>query len=91
MSIEPPFRCPVCLHADLAHGPDGCSREGCGCTAPGVGPYRAGPGGPGVNVDLARAEADCPGCGTTFATLADEPSFPRHYVSPDGRVVIFGG
>jgi hypothetical protein len=53
--------------------------------------WRECPGGRGVNVNLRRAEADCPECGTTFATMADDPTFPRHYVSLDGKVVTFRG
>jgi hypothetical protein len=53
--------------------------------------WRECPGGPGVNVNFNRAEADCPECGTTFSTVWGEPKFPRHYVSPDGKVVSFRG
>jgi hypothetical protein len=51
--------------------------------------WRPCPGGPVTDVDLERSEGRCPSCEYTFSTLMDEPTLPPHYVSADGRVVIF--
>jgi hypothetical protein len=53
------------------------------------GGWRPCPGGPAVNVDPERWEAQCPHCDYTFSTLMDEPVVPPHYVSLNGEVVMF--
>lgn len=47
------------------------------------------PGGPGINVDSERLEAECQGCGTVFSTAMDKPVFPAHWLDDDGRVLFY--